>query len=363
MARTVAGGVRFAVMVAVAVLIAGNDGAAREWTNRDGRTISADLVKVAGDQVTLRKEDGRQYTVPITSLSDADQAHLKRVTADAAAGSQTAADHAAAAAPAPQPPAPPASGKPAGLADFEAIDGPATARIGDMATIKVPEGYMFMRPKECRQLLEMMGNPTDGGELGMLAPMPFDWFVVFEFDKVGFVKDDDKDKLDAKAMLESIRKGSEEANKERRKRGWAELKITGWYREPSFNDATKNLEWAILGSSEGERIVNYNTRLLGRRGVMEASLVCDPEQLDDSLPAFQTLLKGYAFESGHRYADFRQGDAIAKYGLAALVTGGAVAVAAQSGLLRHLGKLIAVAVAAVGGFFKMLFGGGQRSRE
>jgi len=68
-------------------------------------------------------------------------------------------------------------------------------------------------------------------------------------------------------------------------------------------------------------VVNYNTRLLGRKGVMEVSLVVDPEKLSATMPAYQALLKDYDFKQGERYAEFRQGDKIAKYGLAALVTG------------------------------------------
>ena len=77
-------------------------------------------------------------------------------------------------------------------------------------------------------------------------------------------------------------------------------------------------------------VVNYNTRLLGRRGVMTVSLVVDPNQVAATVPAFNDLLKSYSFNSGQGYAEFRAGDKIAKYGLTALVAGGAGAVAAKN---------------------------------
>ena len=41
--------------------------------------------------------------------------------------------------------------------------------------------------------------------------------MVFEYDDSGYVKDDDKDELDADAMLASIREGTEQANVERKR--------------------------------------------------------------------------------------------------------------------------------------------------
>jgi uncharacterized membrane-anchored protein len=95
---------------------------------------------------------------------------------------------------------------------------------------------------------------------------------------------------------------------------------------------------------------------------MEACLVVDPEQMAAMVPLFKRALGTFAFKSGHRYSEFVSGDKIATYGLAALVTGGAVAVAAKSGLLRYAWKLIVVGVAAVGGIFKKLFGGREKAR-
>ena len=104
------------------------------------------------------------------------------------------------------------------------------------------------------------------------------WSVIFEFNDVGFVKDDEKDKLDADKLLASIKAGTEAANEERKKMGNAPLLIVGWEQPPKYNDQTHNLEWAIRATSEGRAILNYNTRLLGRKGVMEVVLICKPEE-------------------------------------------------------------------------------------
>jgi uncharacterized membrane-anchored protein len=254
------------------------------------------------------------------------------------------------------------------LRQIEWTKGPTTADLKSVAQIQVPEGFMFTGPKGTKKLLEAMGNPTSGSELGFLAPTSLVWFVVFEFSDVGYVKDDDKDKLDAAKMLKSIQAGNEQANEHRKEMGVPPLKITGWDLPPRYNEQTHNLEWAIRGESEGERVVNYNTRLLGRKGVMEVNLVIDPEKIAGAMPAYEALLKDYSYKSGERYAEYKQGDKLAKYGLAALITGGAAAIAVKTGLFASLilifkkaWKLVVVGVVAVVAFIKkLLFGASTR---
>lgn len=240
--------------------------------------------------------------------------------------------------------------------------GPSVGDLGKIAGIKVPEGYVFADGDDTRILLEAMHNPPSGAELGFIARRGSDWFVVFEFDETGYIKDDEKDSLDADAMLKAIKKGTETANKERTRRGWAPLNVVGWQKAPSYNATTNNLEWAVKSESEGRQVLNWNTRLLGRAGVMRVTLVAGPDEIEETLPHFQSLLGGFGYNSGHRYAEFRQGDKIAKYGLSALVVGGAAAVAVKAGLLKYLWKaLVFVGIAAIG-FARKVFGRGK-SRE
>jgi uncharacterized membrane-anchored protein len=96
---------------------------------------------------------------------------------------------------------------------------------------------------------------------------------------------------------------------------------------------------------------------------MQVVLVLKPEQLSETLPTFRDLLAGYSYQTGHSYAEFRPGDKVAKYGLGALVVGGAAVGAAKLGLFAWLAvffkkgwKLVVVAFAAAATFIKKLFG-------
>jgi len=238
-------------------------------------------------------------------------------------------------------------------------EGPCEAALGDIAKISVPEGYRFLGRAETTKYLTLSENPTSGRELGAVAPDSLEWFCFFSFDEVGYVNDDEKDDLDAAAILAAIREGTRQANVIRKARGWTELQILGWETPPRYNAATNNLEWAVRGRTTEGIVLNHNTRLLGRSGVMEASLVSSPDQYASSLGSFRKLLGGFAYEQGSRYSEYRTGDKLAEYGLSALVAGGALAVAAKSGLLAKLWKFLVAGAIAVAAFFKKLFGGAK----
>jgi uncharacterized membrane-anchored protein len=257
-------------------------------------------------------------------------------------------------------------------------DGPVQGDLGNVATIQVPKGFKFTGSEGARKFQELTENPVDGKELGILIPDAQSqedgagfWFILFEFDPIGYVKDGDQKDLNAQTIatiLDSIRRGTEAGNQERQRRGWATLSVVGWEQQPFYDPASHNLVWAIRGSSteDGKPTysINYNTRILGREGVLSANLVVDPDQLKSVVPTYQKLIAGVSFKPGKSYAEMRPGDKIAEYGLVGLITGGAAAVAIKSGFLTKFLKpiLIGIAVAfgaavkGIKGFFGRLTG-------
>lgn len=244
------------------------------------------------------------------------------------------------------------------------VEGPTTAQIAGKATLKVPEGYAFLDPAGAREFNRLTENPDSGVDEYVLAKDDLSWVAFFTFDPVGYVKDDEK--LEADDLLKSVTEGTEASNEERKRNGWDAVHVTGWAFKPQYDGGIKSLEWAFRlkgEKSEGES-VNYNTRLLGRRGVMQVLLVTGQDGLQTSVSDFKARLPGFSFTDGERYADFRPGDHVAEYGLAALVTGGAAAVAAKKGVFAAIGifllkmwKLLLVGL--VGGFavIRKFFGG------
>ncbi|HVG80298.1 MAG TPA: DUF2167 domain-containing protein [Patescibacteria group bacterium] len=230
--------------------------------------------------------------------------------------------------------------------------GPVEGRIGSVASIKVGDRQAFLDGPNTRRFLELNGNPPRDERYVLVSSQ---WFAVFFFENAGYVKDDEK--LDAAALLASLQQGDKASNAERERLGMTPLHTEGWHVLPHYDPTTKRLEWGVRlrGGSEERTVVNYSIRLLGRRGVMHAILVSDPESLDRDIAEFKTALGGYEFASGERYSEFRAGDRVAEYGLAALVLGGAAAVATKSGFGKAIGKFVVVGVAALGSAIVALF--------
>lgn len=237
--------------------------------------------------------------------------------------------------------------------------GPTTAKLSNIAEIQIPKNFVFADGDETRKIMALYGNQPTNIEVGYIEPKSGKWFIVFDYKNIGYIKDDDKDELDQEAILESLKEGNKHGNEWRKQNGMAPLNLIGWHTKPHYDSKSHNLEWATLSESEGKKIINYNIRFLGRKGVMEAVLVASPKELTNAIKDSKKLLKKYQFSSGNKYSEFMEGDKVAKYGLAALVTGGAVAVAAKSGLLSRFWKLIVAIligiVAIIKRFFKSLF--------
>jgi uncharacterized membrane-anchored protein len=238
--------------------------------------------------------------------------------------------------------------------------GPGEAKLGDRATIPYGAEYRFLDAKAAVRRLEMSGNRVDADEImGMIEHVGDKWWVVFQFEEVGYVKDDDKNDLNADKLLKAYRDGVDADND---RRDGPPTKVVGWQVAPKYDEATHNLEWAITFETAGEQYVNHNVRILGRKGIMKVVLVEDMDELAATLPKFRAALATFKFDSGESYGEYRPGDKIAKYGLTALVAGGAALGAAKLGLFAKLGfvfkkffKFIFIAIIAIGASIKKFF--------
>ncbi len=239
------------------------------------------------------------------------------------------------------------------------IAGPATYALGSVAEIKLPAGFHAVDAGSIKDYYQLTRNIYSGNEKGVVIG-PSDWVLVFDYDETGYIKDDEKDKLDADKLMATMIEGQKEGNKERAKQGWDEMKFEGWANPPRYDTQTNNLTWAVrlTSSSDGYKSVflNESIRLLGRGGVMNVTLITEPEFYPkDSATVASLLAKDFSYVDGQRYAEFKKGDKIAEYGLAALVLGGAGAAAFKLGFLQKFWKILVVGGAAAAGTIKKLW--------
>src|SRR5262245_31356848 len=184
--------------------------------------------------------------------------------------------------------------------------GPGEGAIAGKAKIKIAEGFAFLDERNTRRFLELMGNPPRDGHY-MISPAALDWFAVFSFEAVGYVKDDEK--IDAEALLKTLKESDAPGNEERKRLGMSAIYTDGWHVPPHYDAATKRLEWGLrLRDDRGGLHVNYTSRLLGRSGVMSAVLVSSPQTLAEDMKAFNGALAGFEYVAGEKYAEFKSGD-------------------------------------------------------
>lgn len=238
--------------------------------------------------------------------------------------------------------------------------GPQKEQVAEVASLTTLKGEGYLDPSNADKFLTMTGNLSTGST-NILVAEDDSWWATFDFDASGYVKDNEK--IDADQLLKDLQAADDAQNERRQQLGLSKVYTVGWAVPPHYDAQTKQLEWAMkLRDDENNETINYTIRILGRTGVMSATLVSDEAALTQNIAAFKNTLKSFEFNEGEKYTQFQAGDKVAEYGLAALVAGGAAAVATKKGLWGLIAgffaaawKFIAIGFVAVGAWISSLF--------
>ena len=207
------------------------------------------------------------------------------------------------------------------------VAGPSEVKLLDQAVLKLPAGHVYFPAAEAGRLLQAMGNRTGDDLLGVIFPDRFNWFIVMRQVKSGYVKDDDARDWNSDELLQSLKKGTEASNQDRRARHIPEIEVLGWVEPPAYDAGTHRLVWSAqsreVGEPDGaERGVNYNTYALGRDGYISMNLVTGMNSIEAQKPVARRMLAALEYNPGKRYADFDSStDRVAEFGLLALIGG------------------------------------------
>ena len=239
---------------------------------------------------------------------------------------------------------------------------------GGLATLDLPTAFRYLDGQQTELVLRAWGNPPGSETLGMLVPAGGGlftregWGIIISYDEDGYVKDDDAAQINYADLLKTMQKATRQSNDARAKAGYATVELVGWAEPPRYDSAAHKLYWAkdLKFSDDSTHTLNYNIRVLGRRGVLVLNAVASMDQIDPVKHDMAQVIGAVEFNDGHRYADFVPGnDKVAEYGIAALVAGG---IAAKAGLFKvllgalvALKKLIIVVLAGAAAFLRKLF--------
>jgi len=265
------------------------------------------------------------------------------------------------------------------MAKLKAIYDSETRRTGDIRidkaslTLHLGDRFYFLGPDDARRVLvEAWGNPPGSAEgvAGIIFPagrtFMDSWGAVVTYDLTGYVSDKDAKDADYTKLLNDSRKDEDSVNEARKKDGFPASHLVGWAQPPTYDQATHSEIWARDIQFSGQKLdaLNYDMRLLNRRGVLSLNLVSTMDALPEARTAAVDLSRTAAFDAGSRYEDYKAGDKKAAYGVAGLVAAGLGVAAAQKFgllaagllLLKKGAVIIAAVAAAIGSRFRKLFG-------
>jgi uncharacterized membrane-anchored protein len=235
--------------------------------------------------------------------------------------------------------------------------------------LNVPAGFKYLNAQQSNYVLsDLWGNPPQTGVLGMIFPEqsgPFgdnSYAFVITYDPMGFVKDEDADKTDYDELLKNIQKEEVEENKARAAQGYAAINMVGWASKPFYDKNKKVLHWAknLHFADQEENTLNYEVRILGRKGVLSMNAIASMSELDSVKKDIDKVLAMPSFTEGNAYKDFDSNtDNVAAWTIGGLVAG---KVLLKVGFWAVLGKFFIAAwkfiliglVAVWGGIKKFL---------
>jgi uncharacterized membrane-anchored protein len=180
-------------------------------------------------------------------------------------------------------------------------------------------------------LSEGWGNPPDEElPLGMIFPAdatPLDggvWAVEITWDEIGYVSDEDADDVDYDDLLDVLRSDTLAASQWRTENGYETIELIGWAAAPHYDPVGRRLHWAKelkFGDSDINTL-NYNMRVLGRKGVLVMNFIADMDALPAVEAALPDVLALASFRDGARYADFQPSiDTVAAVDIGGLIAG------------------------------------------
>jgi uncharacterized membrane-anchored protein len=240
---------------------------------------------------------------------------------------------------------------------------------GDIATVNVPEGFAFLEGKDAQFVLtDIWGNPEDSGVLGMLVPKgvdllaPESWAIIYSYEEDGHVDDDDAEDTDYDELLGDMKKEMIANNSSRIAAGYSALELIGWAKTPFYDAATHKLHWAkeIKFGEDSLNTLNYNIRMLGRKGVLVMNIVSGMDNMKTVESNIDKILASTNFNAGSKYEDFDSSvDKVAEYGIGGLIAGG---ILLKTGVLAKIGivllktwKFIAIGAVGLFAFFRNRF--------
>lgn len=234
------------------------------------------------------------------------------------------------------------------------------------ASLLVPEGYKFLNAEQSEYVLNDLWDNPPQKILGMLFPSnanPLDkdlsFAVEISYSEDGYINDEEAKNIDYNDLLKEMMEDTEKENLSRKKAGYPEIHLIGWASSPFYDEENKKLHWAKELQFENYELntLNYNIRILGRKGYLNLNAIGDINVLPDFQKDANKIIASVEFNPGNQYKEFNPNiDKVAVYSIGGLVAGKVLAKVGFFAVILKFWKLILIGgVGFIAAFKKKLF--------
>ncbi|WP_158563303.1 DUF2167 domain-containing protein [Chitinophaga silvatica] len=189
--------------------------------------------------------------------------------------------------------------------------------LGQVATLKIPDGYRLLDGQQSRVLVEQLwGNNENTNTIGVLIPdrtSPMDkdlTGIIISFEPTGYLSEEGAQRINYNRLMRNMKEEIQEDNALRNRRSIGTIKTIDWAFPPYFNKFNHSLHLAKIFKFESKgssSLINYEIRLLGRNGALCFTAIgksTDLQKLRNQLVSISYLAQ---FTPGNRYTDYLPG--------------------------------------------------------
>jgi uncharacterized membrane-anchored protein len=240
------------------------------------------------------------------------------------------------------------------------------------ASLNVPKGFKYLDgPQTQKVLKDLWGNPEDTTILGSILPENKgvlggdSWMFVINYVEDGFVKDNDADDINYDDLLKDMKEEISASNSDRTAQGYPEIQLVGWASKPYYDNNLKVLHWAkeLKFGKDESNTLNYDLRVLGRKGMYNVSAVAGMAQLNEVKKSIPQIINSIQYKKGFKYSDFDEdNDHVAEWTIGGLIAGKVLAKVGFFAVIAKFGKFIFIGLLAAFGAVKKFFFGDKEQK-
>jgi uncharacterized membrane-anchored protein len=181
-------------------------------------------------------------------------------------------------------------------------------------TLAVPARYYVLTDESAKTFYKITnGLDAPKGLEAVMLDEGWKSLVLFTAELPGYLSLDDWNTLDAAAILQGVEARAARDNPERKSNGARELTAIGWSQMPELDRAAHVVRLSLNAMAGDKPVLNNQQILLGRYGCEILEWIGGSRASDDGL--LITARTSFSFARDGEYADYREGDRKAEYGV------------------------------------------------